>query len=179
MRRAQGLDPLSPVVGANLVWTLLLAGETERAVAELLRVFDLDPGNGLAAFNLGYALAEQRRYGESIAAFERSVAATGGFPWVAESIGWIRALEGDRRRARAILRESEARGEVRYAPASAIAFVRLGLQDDARLFDEPEHAFAERDAPMPWLAGMPCFDRVASGPRFVALLRRLGLARRS
>lgn len=177
--RAQGLDPLSPVVGANLGWTLLLAGETERAVAELLRVLDLDPGNGLAAFYLGYALAEERRYGESIAAFERSLAATGGLPWVAESIGWVRALEGDRKRARAILRESEARRKERYVPASAIALVHLGLRDDARLFDELERAVAERDALMPWLAGMPCFDRVASEPRFVALLRRLGLARRS
>ena len=149
------------------------------APSELLRVLDLDPGNGLASFYLGYALADLQRHGEAIAAFERGLAATGGLPWVAESIGWVHALGGDRKRARAVLRESEARRKERYVPSSAIALLHLGLRDDARLFDELERAFAERDALMPWLAGMSCFDRVASEPRFAALLRRLGLASRA
>ena len=84
---AQTLDPLSPIVGANVGWTLYLAGETDRAIAELRRVLDVEPGNGLASFYLGYALAETRQYDEAIGAFQQAVAATGGMPWAAESIG--------------------------------------------------------------------------------------------
>ena len=106
---SQELDPLSPIVAANLGWTLYLAGDPTRAVADLHRTLDLDPKNGLASLYLGFPSAETGRYDEAIAAFEHARVATGDLPWAAESNGWAAGLSGDEERGRAILRDAEAR----------------------------------------------------------------------
>ncbi len=174
--RAKVLDPLSPIVRANLGWTLFLARENDRAIAELRRVIDIEPGNGLASFYAGYAYAESGRFDEAIVAFGQALAATGGLPWAAESIGWVHGLRGDRKRWRAALGDAEARRSSSYVPDSAMAILHLGMGDDDRALSLLESGCAARDALMPWLARMPSFDRLRPEPRFEALLRRVGLA---
>ena len=176
MRIAQGLDPLSPVVSANLGWTFILAHDHGRAIDKLHRVLALEPGNGIAHFYLRYAYVETGKLGEAIDTFQKAIAATGGMPWLAESIAWVQGLVGDRRKAQAALREAESRVETGYVPSSAIAMIHLGLGDDEAVLDWLEKGLAERDALMVWLKYMPCFDHLHPHPRFKALVRGLGLA---
>ena len=175
MRIAQDLDPLSPVVTANLGWTFILAHEQERAIEELHRVLALEPGNGIAHFYLGYAYVDTGRLAEAIESFRKAIDATGGMPWLAESIAWVQGLAGDRRQAEAALRETEGRMRDGYVPSSAMAMIHLGLNDDGAVLDWLEKGLAERDALMVWLKYMPCFDRLHAHPRFQALLRGLRL----
>ena len=176
MRIAQDLDPLSPVVGANLGWTYTLAHQYDRAIEELRAVLGFDPANGLAHFYLGYAFAEMKNLRDAIRSFETAREETGGMPWLAESIAWVRGLAGDRRAARAALEDATRRMQTGYVPTSALAMLHLGLGNDSAVLDCLERAFAERDAMMVWVAFMPCFDHLHGHPRFEALLRGLGLA---
>ncbi len=176
MRVAQDLDPLSPVVGANVGWTCTLAHQYERAIDELRAVLGFDPANGLAHFYLGYALAEAGHPRDAIRSFEKALEETGGMPWLAESIAWLRGLAGDRASTRVALEEAARRMQVGYVPASALAFLHLGLGDDLAVLDWLEKGLAEHDALMVWIAFMPAFDRLHGHPRYEALLRALGLA---
>jgi serine/threonine-protein kinase len=176
MRIAQDLDPLSPVVGANIGWTYTLAHQSERAIDELRTVLGLDPANGLAHFYLGYAFAETGQFREAIRSFEKAREETGGMPWLTESIAWVRGLTGDRASTQRALREVARRTQAGYVPSSALALLHLGLGDDGAVLDCLEKGLAERDAMMVWVPFMPSFDRLHGHPRFEALLHALGLA---
>jgi serine/threonine-protein kinase len=173
---AQILDPLSPVVGANVGWTYHLAGDHGRAISEARKVLLRFPGNPMALLYLGYACAAAGRLAEAIDTFRAAAATAGGMPWAAESAGWVLALDGRSDEAREILRASIARMSESYVPSSAIACVHLGLGDDDAMFEWLKRAADERDALMPWLKHMPAFDRVRPDPRFQALLAQLGLS---
>jgi TolB-like protein/Flp pilus assembly protein TadD len=176
MRIAQDLDPLSPVVSANLGWTYTLAHQYDRAIEELQAALGFDPANGLAHFYLGYAFAERKKFSDAIRSFEKAREETGGMPWLAESLGWVRGLAGNERAAGAALDDATRRMQTGYVPRSALALLHLGLGDDRAVLDCLEQGLAERDALMVWIECMPCFDRLHGRPRFEALLRGLGLA---
>ena len=172
---AQDLDPLSPIVAANLGWTLYLAHEHGRAIQELQRVLVLEPGNGIAHFYLGYAYVAVGKLQEAVRSFHKAIDATGGMPWLAESIAWVEGLAGDHRKCEAALREVQTRMRSGYVPHSAVAMIHLGLGDDEAVLEWLENGLAERDALMVWVEYMPCFDRLHRHPRFQALLRGIGL----
>lgn len=177
MRIAQDLDPLSPVVTASLGWTYLLAHQYDRALDELNAVLGFDPDNGLAHFYRGYVLAASGKLREAIHTFEKAREATGGMPWLAESIAWLQGLTGDRRSARAAIDDAQRRMRSGYVPSSAMAVAHLGSGDDSGVSDWLERALSERDALMVWIAFLPMFDHLHGQPRFEALLTALGLAR--
>jgi TolB-like protein/tetratricopeptide (TPR) repeat protein len=175
MRVAQDLDPLSPVVSANLGWTFLLAHDQNRAIEELRRVLSIDHGSGIAHFYLGYAYAAVGRLREAIGSFRKTVEATGGMPWLTESIAWIQGLSGNREVARRALGDAEGRMQQGYVPSSALAMIHLGLGHDDAVLEWLERGLAERDALMVWIKFMPCFDHLHRHPRFQALLRGIGV----
>jgi serine/threonine-protein kinase len=174
VHQAQEHDPLSPVVGANVGWTLSLANQQEKAVEELRKVLALDPGNAMAHFYLGYAYGEQGKYAEALESLARA-RATGGNPWVPALIGWVHALNGAAHQARAIIAQLHERAKISYVPPSTFAFVHLGLGEDDAVFDWLARCVEEHDVTMPWMKSFPCFDRLRPDPRFEALLRKIGL----
>jgi TolB-like protein/DNA-binding winged helix-turn-helix (wHTH) protein/Flp pilus assembly protein TadD len=171
---AQELDPLSPVVSANVGWTFLLAHDYDRAIEELVRVLALDPRNGIAQFYLGFAYAAAGRYADGVEALRQSAEATGGMPWGNEFSACLRAMMGDRRPARDLLREAPARMGRSYVPPSAIALLHMGLGDDVATFEWLARSIEERDPLIPWMKFIPCFDHLRADPRFDAILRGIG-----
>ncbi|MBZ5538505.1 MAG: tetratricopeptide repeat protein [Acidobacteriia bacterium] len=174
MKQAQDLDPLSPVIGANVGWTLYLARDCEAAIEELHKVLELDPHFGIAHFYLGFIYARMERYKEAIAAFQKAVEATGGMPWAAGSVGYAHALSGKQDRAVTVLRELERQAKQRYVPSSALLLIYLGMGEDEKVFECIRRGYEERDAMLPWLKVMPEFDRLQPDSRFQDLQRSMG-----
>ncbi|MGE5358910.1 MAG: winged helix-turn-helix domain-containing tetratricopeptide repeat protein [Bacteroidales bacterium] len=175
VKRAQALDPLSPVCSANVGWTFYLAHDITRAIDELQRVLAREPQNAMALFYLGYAWLEVGRDAEAIDCLRRADDLTHGMPWAAEGIGLAHGLAGRRDEALAALRQADARSAAGCLPASALAIIHLGLGDDEKVLDALERGIDERDVLLPWLKFMPPFDRLHTHPRFQAVLGRLGL----
>jgi TolB-like protein/Flp pilus assembly protein TadD len=175
MRRAQRLDPLSPVCSANLGFTYYLAHDQASAIHELERVLERSPLNGLALFYLGFALIEAGRYDEAVAALERAHGATHGMPWSLEGVALAHGRAGRPDRAREVAERCRATAADAPPPESAMTLLRLAAGDNEGVLDSLERAVDERDALLPWLKFMPCFDHLHGHPRFRAVLRRLGL----
>jgi adenylate cyclase len=176
VKKAHNLDPMSPIMGANLGWTLFQASENDRAVRELQKVLEVDPHNAMARFYLGYPFAHSGKFEEAIEMFQEAMRLTGGMPWSAESTGWVYGLAGKRAKAKAILRESQSKVERKhYVPSSAFALIHLGLGETDEFFRCLEQGVGERDAFLPWIKTFPPFNRLHSDPRFSNLLHRLGL----
>ncbi len=135
-----------------------------------------DPANPLAHFYLGYAHAAAGNLREAAGSFERAQRETGGMPWLAESIAWVRGRAGERTAVRAALDDAARRARAGYVPSSSMALLHLGLGDDDAVLGCLEQGLAERDALTVWLPSMPAFDGLRGHPRFDALIRTLGLA---
>jgi len=175
VKRAQALDPLSPVCSANVGFTLYLAHDLDRSADELRRVLARDPDNGTALFYLGYTLLDAGRHAEAADVLRKAREVTHGMPWSAEGAALAQALAGDRDQALGALADARARAAAGYVPSSAFALIHLGLGDDQMVFDWLERGVDERDALLPWLKFMPCFDRLHRDQRFRSILARLGL----
>jgi adenylate cyclase len=176
VRKAQNLDPMSPIVAANVGWTLFLASENDQAIEELQKVLEVDPHNTMAHFYLGYPFAHSGRFEEAIQMFQEALQLTGGMPWCAESLGWVYGLAGKRAKAKTILRESQSRVKRKeYVPSSGFALVHLGLGNTDAFFEYLERGVDERDAFLPWIKYFPPFKPLHSDPRFSSLLHSLRL----
>jgi hypothetical protein len=85
------------------------------------------------------------------------------------------ALAGQRRKAVVLLEALQRRRQRRYVPAAAFVNAYLGLGDTEEVFVWLDQGFKEKSNLMQWLAVDPMFDSLRSDPRFVPLVRRVGL----
>src|SRR4051812_38758967 len=60
------IDPLLPVINANLAWFYYLAREYEKAVEQARLTIEIEPGHFSAHWVLGITYAQQKRYDDAI-----------------------------------------------------------------------------------------------------------------
>jgi Flp pilus assembly protein TadD len=90
-------------------------------------------------------------------------------------LGYAYARAGQKDEAEQILKELTRRSQQSYVPAVgfAVVYVGLGKKDQALTF--LEKAYADRCPLAVSMVREPLYDPLRSEPRFVALLRRMGL----
>jgi TolB-like protein/Tfp pilus assembly protein PilF len=176
VKRAQGSDPLSLSINANVGLVLYWAREYRQAVEQLERTLELDPNFGLAHVYLAFALIQQGRHDEAIAAIQKSMEHTGYMPLAISKLGLAYSLRGDRVKAHEVLREAQARFRELGFPSTVLAEIHGGLGDRDKFFECLNRAYDERSPLLPWLKIYPEYDAMRSDPRYDELLRRLGLA---
>jgi serine/threonine-protein kinase len=170
------LDPLVPAFNETLAFTLLHAGRAEEALARVRNALELDSTYWRAHAVLGNVLEVTRRYTEAMREYERANQlagpsahrTTGDLARVLAHIG----REREARQLLAVLQSRAAQTHV-YEPAVATAFHALG--EDAAAYDWLEHAYRQRQPELRFVASDPRFLPMSTDPRFIGLLRRLGL----
>jgi TolB-like protein/Tfp pilus assembly protein PilF len=128
IQQAKALDPLSPIINAQLGWILMIARRYEDAIAQLRRTIDMAPGLIQAHTNLGIALSLHGDHESALAAFEQAVAANGGVDaslWLAREY----ALGGRPDRTRVMMEDVKPAVTQGSASPSTLALVYLALGD--------------------------------------------------
>ncbi|HJY86840.1 MAG TPA: protein kinase [Candidatus Acidoferrales bacterium] len=176
MKRAQELDPLSPIINTNLGETLIDARQYDAAIEQLRKAIALDPHFGPPHGRLARALQQKGRYTEAVEEFlqwrtgaaamteQQSVDLRKAYA----SSGWKGFLQ---KRAEFLL-ENRTRT---YVQASFLALNYALLSDKEKALEWLERAVAEHDVWVAYLNVNPEFDALRSDPRFQDLLRRVGL----
>ncbi len=166
-KRAQELDPLTPLHTSWLGGLYWIGGDYEKAIEEVQKALELDPDNWGALHVLGHVLAETGMYEEAIAAHQKA----GDLA----SLGRTYALAGRLDEARKILAELEEKEATPWgAFGLAVLYTALGEKDEAFrwLAYEPHHAW------VPGVRVMPCFEPLWDDPRLKDLLQRMNLPER-
>jgi hypothetical protein len=83
---------------------------------------------------------------------------------------------GRRRDALQLLAELKRHQQTGYVPAGAFVNAYLGLGERDQGFASLEQAYNERSAILQFLQGHLFFDPLRDDPRFVDLVRRVGLS---
>jgi len=174
-QHAQELDPISVYVSSALAKVFYNARQYDRALEGYRQMLELDPDSTRGRRDLGRILLQRGQYDEAIDAL-RQVVARKSDPDFISDLAHAYAVAGRRDEARRTLAQLLQIAKQRYVPPVYIAKVYAGLGENAQALALLNQAFQERSDQLTGLRVDPAFDHLRADPRFVDLLRRVGLA---
>jgi len=175
MARARELDPVFLLYRALEGMLFHHARRDAEALDRLQQTVDLDPNFWITHLMLGKVYTQQRKYPEAIEEFGKARELSHGNSEAIASIGYAAALAGDLLKARAVLDELEALSNEHYVPPVNVALVLSALGEKDEALASLEKGCTERDVRLTILKVDPRWDSLRDDPRFVAILKRIGL----
>ena len=175
MYRAREIDPLSPHINQNLGWMLHFARQYDEEIEQYRRTLELDPNFLFARVRLAGAYIEKGMFDEAIAECEKTIALSDRYPIILSTLGHAYGLSGRKNEARQILRELLEIRKHKYINPHSVALVYVGLGEREQAFEWLERAYQDRSYSMVFLKVNTELDPLRNDPRFVDLLRRVGL----
>jgi tetratricopeptide (TPR) repeat protein len=175
LKKAESLDPLSLIIGADLGEELLIAHRYDEAIKQSRKTMNMDPFFALTHYVLGEVFVQKHMYNAAIAELQKAIELSPGSAAFTANLAYAYAVSGARDEAVRILDDLKNRSRDTLSNAPEIALVYVGLDEKNQAMAWLEKAYAERFNPGVLLR--PAFDPMRSDPRFEDLLRRIGLIR--
>lgn len=173
--RAVELDPLTPHLSVSLAGTLVAQGRTDEAVERLRNALELDSTYWGAHLGLAALHERMRRFDEAAAAYRRTLQLAAHTPQARAGLGRVLALTGRKDEARVLLAELQAEAVNTGLHYPVVATVMLALDDEEGALDWLEQSYRERHPQLRFIGEGDGFAPLAGHPRFMNLLRRVGL----
>ncbi len=175
---AQQLDPQSADALRMHALMLYYKRDYESAEGVVRRALDREPDSAAAHLILGRIAEARGRIQEALELTTRAweLSGSGGVPLRVALIR-LQAVAGRKDEARAGLAELEsqtAAGALLLSPRDR-AFIRQALGETDAALESFEQALDDRDPNLIWLGVDPRLDPIRNDPRFVAILRQIGL----
>ncbi|MDA4126546.1 MAG: tetratricopeptide repeat protein [Thaumarchaeota archaeon] len=173
LREAKRLDPLSPMVTANLGDNLLTAGRYEEAQEQYRSV--LESGPSIVAYahsRLGLLLLRQSRFEEGISEIQKSLEQR-PIDGMADLI-YAYSLAGRESDADRLLANLELKAKETYVPNVIMALANAGAGRKERALEFLQRAAEERSNQLWVNMNEPQFDGLRSDLRFQNLLAIIG-----
>jgi serine/threonine-protein kinase len=166
------LDPVSVASNYNAGWCLWLLHDYDAAIGQFLKTIELYPNYAGAHDHLGRSYYHSSRLDEARSAWETTAHVR---EWSPEFLALHRNLTRPERRGAAlnILNEVAGRPDGLDAFDSGRYYTMLGENDSAIAW--LERYYEVRGSMMPYVGVYPDFDGLRSDPRFMDLLKRIGL----
>ena len=163
--RARELDPLSPIINANLARSFYWARRYDDAIVQARRTLQIDPRFGVAMFWLEGSLRHKKLFKEAVAL--RQAVTT---PEKAQIIGRTFKTAG----FEPLMRDSaEGFKKDGALVEAARCYAQIGEKSEA--LSLLEDCYERRCSSIATLKAEPDFDVLQHEPRFQSLLQRLGL----
>ncbi|HLN97683.1 MAG TPA: tetratricopeptide repeat protein [Pyrinomonadaceae bacterium] len=175
IRRAHELDPLSLIINTDIGFQLYYTRHYDQAISQLKTTLEMKPDFPLAHLWLGRAYQEKAMYGEALAEFKTVEAAFRDWPVAIAAIGFVDGVSGRRTDALKVLSDLKNLSERKYVTSYGTALVHAGLGDRDNAFLWLDRAYEERTHWLVWLKLDPRWDTLRADPRFIDLVRRVGL----
>jgi len=115
-------------------------------------------------------------YGAAIEMLNKGLSLAGTVPNILGALGQAHALSGNLEEAGRIHSQLQSMAEYRSIPGTCFAFINLGMGRKDIALTWLERAVARHQPSMITLKMHPAYDSLRGEPRFVALLRTVGLA---
>jgi len=171
--KAYALDPLSPVVGANLAKILQENGQFDAAIAQARKTLELEPDSAVTHAVMGYVFERKRMYADAIRQFKRSLDLGGPPDEMRGLLGYCYAVSGDRANAQRTIDELRLLWPLHTHAALDLATIFSGLDDKEHAFYWLGRADESHVTDLIQLGRDPHFDNLNGDPRFQTLMRHV------
>jgi TolB-like protein/Tfp pilus assembly protein PilF len=174
-KRALDLDPASPAVSHSLAVQLYLARRFDQAIEQAHNTLEMDANFAISYQLLGEVHVSKGLYREGLLALEKFSALSRASAISRALVGYSHARLGERSAALRIIEELTSASKHSFIPAFLYALVYAGLEDKDQAFGWLEKAYEERFNRLAYLKQDALWDPLRSDPRFIDMLRRLGI----
>jgi TolB-like protein/Tfp pilus assembly protein PilF len=176
-RRAHQLDPFSVGNTIVLAYVLALRGNFDAARELCRKVGDLSPSLFLVHLGLGSIDVEAGKFSDAIPELIAASKIYHATP-ITGLLGLAYAAAGQRDSAQKILDELNTLSTQQYVSPFAVAEVYLGLGDRDRALEWLQKAYKAHSPFLLNIGVSRMFDPLRGDPRFIALVRKVGLHER-
>jgi TolB-like protein/DNA-binding winged helix-turn-helix (wHTH) protein/Tfp pilus assembly protein PilF len=173
--KAENLDPLSLIIGADIADALCIAHLYDESVQQSNKTLEMDPGFAVAHYELGQAFTQKHMHDEAIAEFQRAIDLSGHNGAFDSNLAYVYAVSGRKEEAKQIVKNLEAQQDQNPSADANVALIYVGLGDQDQAMIWLNKAYEARFNPSILLR--PAFDPLRSDARFQDLLHRIGLPR--
>ena len=173
--KSVSLDPLSMMIYTGAGDAYYFARQYEKSVFHFRMAIELDPRFDGAHSGLARSLEELGRFDEARAELAEAIRVSGGVAGPSFGLAHVEAAAGNEKEARRILAELTESRATRVVSAWGIAVLHASLGDVDDAFRWLEIAIEERSSGMLLLRTHPRLDSIRKDPRYLELVRRVGL----
>ena len=177
LRRAVELDPLNLQYQSNLGQVLANSGQTDAGVEQLKKALEMDPNFNYAHVELSQIYRDTGHYDLAMEEWKKFAALSNDAEEVAIAAGSAKVYAKSGIKP-AIAREIEMRKDLakrRYQDPSQIAYLYAQVGDKEQTFAWLSKAVAEKAGGLEPVKIVRALDQWHSDPRYVDLLKQLGL----
>jgi len=172
-KRALELDPVSPIINADVGTIYTLARRYDEAIVQLRDTVEMNPQFFGGHRCLGRALELKGATGEAIAEYHKAFELSDD-PTMLAMLARAEASIGKPNEARQILSQLTEEAKARYVPAYAFAVIYLALGEKDQALDWLEKAARDHDGFYINLIKVePFLDPLRGDPRFDKLVSRI------
>jgi len=175
MNRAAELDPLSPIISADVGATLYLARRYDQAIHQLQRTLELYPDYEIAQVWLARSLEQKKQYPEAISVLEQSKA-LGYKTLLRAELARIYAECGRQPESLKILDGIQRESSAGFVDPWLSGAIVMGLGRNNEALTQLEKAVPLHSTVLTSLKVNALYDPLRSDPRFAALLRTVHLS---
>ncbi len=171
-RRAEQLDPLSINASWDVGRALFFARRYEDALEQTRRTIELDDRFAYAYYLEAQIAVQQGRLDDALGLMSRAIQLGGRTPLLLTYWGYVNGKAGHREETLKAMHELQAR--TGYMPLF-LARLHAALGENDEAVHLLEQVFNDRSESIVWLNVDPTFDSLRKDPRFVALVKKVGL----
>ena len=179
LREAERLDPLSPIISANLGDQLLYGGLLKEAKDQYRNAIESSPDSAYAYSRLGLALLKESRYEEAISEIQKSIDLSGSFESSAPDLIFAYSVAGRKEEAQRLLGELQLKSTRQFIPNIFLALANAAAGDNDKAIEFLLKALAEKSNQLRPNMNEPHFDRLRSDLRFQDILKTIGVRMRN
>lgn len=179
-KRAQDLDPLSPMIAGDLGYEYMVAQRYDDSILQCKKAIDLEPSAMWLHAMLAWAYARKGDYVQAISEHEKlgsqgqEVSAENQL--TASGLGWIYAIAGKRRDAERVIEQFNSLSSTTTVDPYWVAAIYAGLGNRNRAFELLEESYRQHSANLAYIKPDPFWNNLRSDSRYPDLLRRMGLS---
>ena len=174
-KRAAELDPLSPIIAANLGDVLMYARRYDEAIAQYKNSLAIDSDFYYTYASMGICLAHKGMYQDAITTLRKGLELNQTDPQMKGYLAYALGKSGQRDEARKLLDELKRESLTAYVPDYWLGIAYLGLNEKDQAFASLIKDAEVHDSMAGYYAVDPILDDLRSDPRFPELLKRVGL----
>ncbi|MFZ0735279.1 MAG: tetratricopeptide repeat protein [Candidatus Sulfotelmatobacter sp.] len=174
-KEASQLDPLSLPIKITLAGRYRDLHQYDEAMAVIQRTLDFDPDFELAHEVLGSIYERQGKPELALSEWKTAVKLSKNNPSVLAALGHSYAIGGNKPAARKIAEQLQPNSKHKYVSAWDMAVLFTSLGEPQRALDWLEKSYEGHESQIPFLLQDQRLAPLRSNPRFLKLVRRVGL----